>query len=387
MEEDLLTILTSRWGQRQSEAEDHSKPSERVSGAGQQQAVALVSSPINSWGEAVAQAQLLNDRLIADGCWAALVIRSKSSGGSLINIIRSWREYLGQLKALMAEREVAHVLIDRPQEFWLTAVPAILMARFYGLSVVLNLIGDWPTKVGLLHSRLLKPWLGLAELVLVSAGTSAIAKVSLRREVSELGPLVDLDSLPQAARKRVQPSLLVDARNLDLVAIRELIAGCQIAKEKYPRTECTLLLNESMTARVKSGLENGTGHGVNILSRLEPAQLPSVVDGADIFLTGTGSALVDPFLLEAAARGLPLLVGRNSQLAATLKNDYQFEPLKFQNRSDLADAIIILVEQPELVDRLGWQAKALAEQFAWDNILPRIQAQYAGLARTQARRS
>ncbi len=383
MEENLLTILTSRWGQRQTVTQaDQSPGRDELSGSDRAEAIALVSSPVGSWGEALTQASLLRGRLNFNGWFSELVVRAESSTTSPFSIFRSIQKYISQLSELMTNRTVAHIIIDRPIEVWLTALPAIIVARFYGLPTVLYLLGDWPTKINPVISRFMKPVLGLTAQIWVSTGVASKAKDSLRNELHEVGPLIDLESNQETPdRTTIQPALLIDARDLDQVAIRELIAGCRLAKDKYPRTECTLLIDSPVAASIEAGLENGGGHGVTLRTDLKPDQLKLVFNQADIFLTGSKAQMIDSFLLQAAAHGLPIMVGQNSALTAMLKDKHQFSPLEFRNRSDLADLIIKLVEEPDSIENHSWRSKALAEQFAWDNVIATIQSHFSSVSR------
>ncbi len=143
-------------------------------------------------------------------------------------------------------------------------------------------------------------------------------------------------------------------------------------KEKYPYSTLTMIgpdlgLRKKVEAAIKElALENS----VHILGAVKNVDLPKYFHNHHVFLNTTSYESFGVAVLEAAASGIPIVsskVGEIPYLWTHEENILLVEELK----PDLfADAVIRILESPELAQKLSVKARKKAVEFDWEHIKP-----------------
>lgn len=144
-------------------------------------------------------------------------------------------------------------------------------------------------------------------------------------------------------------------------------------KEKYPYSTLTMIgpdlgQRKKVEAAIKElALENS----VHILGAVKNEHLPEYFHNHHVFLNTTSYESFGVAVLEAAASGIPIVsskVGEIPYLWTHEENILMVEDLK----PDLfADAVIRILESPELALKLSVNARKKAEEFDWEAIKPK----------------
>jgi UDP-glucose:(heptosyl)LPS alpha-1,3-glucosyltransferase len=98
--------------------------------------------------------------------------------------------------------------------------------------------------------------------------------------------------------------------------------------------------------------------------------MPSMFAAADIFLLPTSYEAFSLALLEAAATGLPIITTRVNG-AVELVRDRANAILVDQDSQEIAKAVRLLIETPELRTRFGHESRTAALQYSWDVVAGR----------------
>jgi UDP-glucose:(heptosyl)LPS alpha-1,3-glucosyltransferase len=98
--------------------------------------------------------------------------------------------------------------------------------------------------------------------------------------------------------------------------------------------------------------------------------MPSMFAAADIFLLPTSYEAFSLALLEAAATGLPIITTRVNG-AVELVRDRANAILVDQDSQEIAKAVRLLIETPELRTRFGHESRTAALQYSWDVVADR----------------
>lgn len=364
MDKNLLTVLTRRWGDRDSNPKTRSVEFPRaISDA--PRAIGLVPCSDRRNSQAYDQAANLG-RLIAGSGLMAHHVGSKPnrSEGFLKGPVR----YIYELTGVIKNSELIHLIAESYLELVLTACFVSVLGRFYGKRIVVEVIGGWTTRVNRLQLSSVRSWIGLCQTVLVPSGQSDRWSRGLSLKVDETKPLIDLESISARLFEKLQPSILADCGNLTLDLGREIIAGFQIVKQKYPRTELTILVDRKSELIQYWQINKRRSAGLTVKAATTDGNLEKLSRSTDLFISCQAEPFAERKLLLAAAAGRIIIVPESSPLAEYLRRDCQFEPICFSGSSDLAGKIIHLIENPDRVRFLSRQSRGLAEQFAWDNL-------------------
>jgi glycosyltransferase involved in cell wall biosynthesis len=115
---------------------------------------------------------------------------------------------------------------------------------------------------------------------------------------------------------------------------------------------------------------------VRFIGRVEPRDMPPLLDEADIFLN---SSIVDnqPLsVLEAFAAGLPVVTTPTGDIANMVRDDETGRVVPPGNPAAMANAAISLLEEPSRAARIARQATTELEKHSWKYVRERWKAVY-----------
>jgi phosphatidylinositol alpha-mannosyltransferase len=116
---------------------------------------------------------------------------------------------------------------------------------------------------------------------------------------------------------------------------------------------------------------------VHFLGELAPERMPDAYRSADVFIApSTGQESFGIVHLEAMASGVPIVASDIEGYRETLNAGH--EALLFPNRDSdaLADAVIRVLNQPEVAVSMSRAGRAKARRYAWSDIARRLEALY-----------
>jgi phosphatidylinositol alpha 1,6-mannosyltransferase len=106
--------------------------------------------------------------------------------------------------------------------------------------------------------------------------------------------------------------------------------------------------------------------------------LASAFASADLFAFPSDSETFGQVVLQAMASGLPAVVPANSAPAELVPEGIAGMHVRPRSADDLASALSLLLNDPELRRRLGGGAKFHASQFSWDALVDRFEGFLSG---------
>ena len=276
---------------------------------------------------------------------------------------------LGRLRAV----DVVHVFAASYWSFLLAPVPAILAARRFGKRVVVNYhsgeaddhLGRW--------GRLVHPFLRLADALVVPSAFLGRIFARHGHQARVIPNVVDLARFGYRDRRPLRPRLL-STRNLephyDVGNTLEAFAG---VRARFPEATLTVVGCGGQEGLLRRRF--GDAPGVRFLGRVEPADMPAVYDGADIFVN---SSVVDnqPLsVLEALAAGLPIVSTATGDIPALLAQGEAGCLVPERDPAALAASITALLEDATGALAMARRGRSSAEAFTW----PRVSREWAAV--------
>jgi glycosyltransferase involved in cell wall biosynthesis len=260
-----------------------------------------------------------------------------------------------------------------PAFFWAEAVCCAL--RLVGKPYLLTLHGGnlpafarrWPGRV----RRLLN------SAVIVTAPSGYLLKQMepYRTGLRLLPNSMDLNSYTFRLRHKAEPRLLW------LRAFHSIynpgLAPRALAhlKESFPTIKLTMIGPDRQDGSRQSAIETAAKLGVseNILwpGSVAKDQVPTWLDGADIFLNTTNVDNTPISILEAMASGLCIVSTNVGGISYLLEHEQDALLVPPDDPEALASAVRRLLTDPDLAARLSRNARRKAEQFDWATVLPK----------------
>jgi len=279
----------------------------------------------------------------------------------------------------IARADVVHIFSASYWSFMLGPAPAILAAKLLRKPVVLHYHSGEADDHLTRWRRSVAPFLRMADEIVVPSGYLQRVFESHGYHSHVIPNLIDTAQFRYRERIPLRPRLL-SMRNLDhYYQIGNTIAAFARLKQLFPEATLTIAgygAEERQLRRIADGLG-----GVEFLGCVEPAALPAIYDGADVFLN---SSIVDNqpvSILEAFASGLPVVSTPTGDIPSMLRGGEAGLLVNANDPSAMAAAITRLLEDSDLALRLSLCAREELERYAAHCIRDQWIALYAG-ART-----
>ena len=284
------------------------------------------------------------------------------------------------LPSLMELRraDVVHVFSASYWSFLLSPAPAMVVARVLGKRVILN-YRSGEADDHLAHwGALVHPWLRLAhEIVVPSAYLREVfARYGYRAHV--IPNLVDTLHFRYRERRPLCPRL-VSTRNLErYYRIDNTLEAFAVVRASYPQATLSVAGYGSEEPELRRLAASLGLTGIRFLGRVEPHDLPVVLDEADVFVN---SSVVDNqpvSVLEAFAAGLPTVSTPTGDIANMVRDGETGLLVPAGDPAAMAKAVISLLEDPDRAATIARRARSEVEKYSWEHVSERWAAVYAG---------
>jgi D-inositol-3-phosphate glycosyltransferase len=137
--------------------------------------------------------------------------------------------------------------------------------------------------------------------------------------------------------------------------------------------------NEEMARLLELRQELGIGDIVTFLGAKDQDALPDYYAAADIVIVPSHYESFGLVALEAMACGTPVIASEVGGLAYLVKDGQTGFHVPYRDPEALAEKIMLLLNDPVLREKLGRQAVAYAQDYAWPRIADQVLDVYQGL--------
>ncbi len=285
--------------------------------------------------------------------------------------------YIPSLLRLRAA-DVVHVFSASYWSFLLAPAPALAMARALGKRVILNYHSGEADNHLTRWRFLVHPWLRLAHEIVVPSEylRGVFARHGYRARV--VPNLVDTSYFRYRDRQSLRPHL-VSTRNLErYYRIDNTLEAFAHVQARYPQATLSVAGYGSEEAQLRRLAASLGLSGIRFLGRVEPNDLPAVLDEADVFVN---SSVVDNqpvSVLEAFAAGLPVVSTPTGDIANMVRDGETGLLVPASDPAAMAKAVISLLEDPDRAMAMARRARGEVEKYSWPRVRERWAAVYAG---------
>jgi glycosyltransferase involved in cell wall biosynthesis len=289
-----------------------------------------------------------------------------------------WPSLLRELR----HADVVHVFSASYFSFLLAPLPAVLIARLLGKPVVLNYrSGEAPD-----HLRRS----AIARMVLRHVDRNAVPSRFLHDVFAGFGiasviiaNIVDVDRFAFRSRVPLRPHILSTRNFEDLYNLACTLRTFRRVQDAQPDASLTLVGGGSNEGALKNlavelGLRN-----VRFVGRVPPDDIWRYYAEADIYLQTPNIDNMPASVLEAFASGCAVVATRAGGVPAILTHDVHGLLVDCDDDAAAAAAILRLLDDPALPERLATAARASCERYRWEN----VRAEWVTLYRALVRRS
>jgi glycosyltransferase involved in cell wall biosynthesis len=334
--------------------------------------IGIVAASLDILGGQGVQARSLVDALRADGNYVTFIPINPRFPRPLaglrnypgIRTVVNQSLYLPGL-ARLAAVDVAHVFSASYASFLIAPVPAMLAARALQKRVVLHYhsgeaddhLANW--------GALVHPWLKLAHHIVVPSEylREVFAKYGHRTHV--IPNVIDLSEFVYRERRPLRPRLL-SARNLEPhYRVDVIIEAFARLKQRVPDATLTIAGIGSLESQLRSQAANCRVDGIEFIGRVEPAMMPRLYDGADIFLNASVVDNQPVSILEAFAAGLPVISTPTGDIRSMVVHHETGVVVPPFDADAMATAIEWVLQHPDQTAACARRALATTSRHTW----------------------
>jgi len=284
--------------------------------------------------------------------------------------------YLPSL-AQLAFVDIVHVFSASYWSFLLAPVPAMAVARTLGKRVVLHYhsgeaddhLANW--------GRFVHPWLRLAHEIVVPSEYLRTVFVRHGYGVRVIPNVVDLSRFGYRDRAPLCPRFL-SARNLEPgYRVDVVVEAFARLKAAVPDATLTVAGYGSEETRLRRLAGTLVGESVRFVGKIDPADMPALYAGADVFVNASVVDNQPVSIIEALSSGLPVVSTPTGDIEFMLRHGRAGVLVPPDDPRAMADAMLALWREPDRARRLARRARAEAERYTWSAVRHRWAEAYA----------
>jgi len=276
---------------------------------------------------------------------------------NLISLVRLARKY-----------STIHLFFERRTAQISQALPAIILARFFGCRLILSFTGPIDEPLLGHFGSIVQGLLSFCDVITVP---SAYHQKSLKKyniSARQLDPVLEAVSLLESDNSSIVPTVLVALPLEESSNIPSAMRAVDLVKQKYPRTQMVILGSGSQRERLESIASAINHNAVEVVTAPSWLQFSDYLKEADIFLCSSLDNYLPPSLIHALHFGIPVVAVTNGVISELITNGVNGLLTERGDHVALAEKLFELIESEELRRSLADKGRRSAESDKWDEV-------------------
>lgn len=354
--------------------------------------IALVGPLAPPSGGMASQTAQLAELLRADGASVQLIQVNAPYWPGWVARVRGLRAalrlpaYLARLWTVATSVDLFHVMANSGWSWHLYAAPAIYIARMRGKAVVLNYQDGQADEFFARRTRLVSASLKRTDAIIVPSSHLAQVFEKYGFATQIVSNVIDLARFtPTApARKTGSSSLLLVAHNLEAIC-DNASALRAFAIVRQACTDARLIVAGSgsgLAALEDLARQLGLAGTVQFTGQVENAALAGLYQACDVVLNPSLVGDMPISVLEALACAVPVVSTIAGGISVLLEDDVTALLVAPNDPPAMAQAVLSLLRDRAKATRIGAAGCAHVRQYGWNQVAPRLLAQYRRVLQT-----
>lgn len=268
------------------------------------------------------------------------------SGGNLIGT-------LSKLLRFANNYETVHIFFEHSTARITLALPAIILARFFGCRLILSLVGPIDDPPLGPFGGLVRRFLSLCDEITVPSahhhGLLKRCKVNSRT----LAPLIEASFQSKSDHSSIVPTVLVALPLEEASNIPSAIRAVELVKQKYPRTRMLIIGSGSQKGKLESIASAINHDAIEIVTNQSQQLFCEHLQEADIFLCASLDNCLPESLIYALHIGVPVVAVANAVISELITDRVNGLLTDRGDHVALAGKLFELVESEELRRQLA----------------------------------
>jgi len=291
--------------------------------------------------------------------------------------------YVRRLWSAMRDADVVHLMANSGWSWFWFAVPAALVARLRGVPLVINYRGGEAEPFLERSAWTVRP-------IVKRAAALAVPSRFLQGVFGRFGMAATI--VPNIIDlTRFRPGPLRGGRNVHLIVTRNLeplydngtaIRALALVRDEVPDARLTIAGEGPLRRALEQlAMELGVADAVRFCGRVDHAEIPALYASADICLNPSLADNMPNALLEALASGVPVVSTNVGGVPYLVEHERTALLVNAGDASAMADAVLRLVRDTRLRDRLRAAGLDHVRRFDWSCVRPQLLGMYESVSK------
>lgn len=296
-----------------------------------------------------------------------------------LRTLLTWPKYAFDLLVKIPKYDVIHIFSASYLSFVLSPSPAVLLARFYGKTTILN-YRSGEAEDHLRRWRTAVPTIRMFDKIVVPSGylVDVFAKFGLEAEA--IFNFVDTKRFAFRERKPLRPVFLSN-RNFEA----HYNVGCtlrafKIIQQSIPEAKLNVIgdgPDREDLKRLSGELEL---NNVEFRGAVQPTDMPAIYDEADIYLNSSSIDNMPNSIIEAFSAGLPVVSTNAGGIPYIVEDGRTGLLVEIDDHASLAENALRLLTETDLATRIVSAARQEVLRYSWENVRDQWVRVYTELA-------
>ncbi len=228
------------------------------------------------------------------------------------------------------------------------------------------------------HPDRIKKLLSTASAVTTPSPFLQVSLADFRNDILCIPNPVQISSMGYRKRAHLTPNLIWIRAFHEIYNPGLAVRMIKILSQSMPECKLTMIGPDKGDGSFEKVLllthEFGLDNQIRVLPGISSSEVPVLLDTADIFINTTNYDTFPRSLIEAMACGLCVVSTNVGGIPWLVNNGQEGLLVSPDNAQAMAEAVIRLLNDPDLAAHLSVQARQKAETLDWSAILPQWEA-------------
>lgn len=279
-------------------------------------------------------------------------------------------------KLLFAARrhDVLHVFSAAYYSYMLSAMPALVVGRLFGVKTVLN-YRSGEAEHHLRNWRTAAPTMRLADAIVVPSGYLVDVFARFGLKARPIFNTIEFERFRFRERRPLRPVFLASRLLEPLYNVGCVLRAFALIQRKYPEASLTVAGEGRQRAELERLARELNLRNTEFVGGVAFERMPDLYDAADIYLNAPNLDNMPSSIVECLAAGLPVVTTEAGGIPYIVKHEETCLMVGLDDHEALAGAALRLLEDEELATRIARAARQHCEKFSW----PTARDQWVGL--------
>jgi glycosyltransferase involved in cell wall biosynthesis len=310
------------------------------------------------------QGQIIAERLVHDQ-YEIIAVSSR------INIFARVLDIIWTILRNFRKIDVAIVEIYSGRAFFVAEIATILTRVFHIPSILVFHGGNLP-EFAALYQRRVNRVIGRSQALVAPSKFLSKKFARIGVELQVIPNVIDLNGYVYRRRAVIHPKLLWMRSFHEIYNPQMALEAFAVIRSRIP--EATLVMagvDKGLEPEIKRMAEEmGLQEAVRFPGVLGPDEKIAEFSKANIYLNTNHIDNMPVSVIEACAMGLPVVATSVGGIPDMIENGHNGLLVPDGDAAAMAEAVISLIEDPELAEKLSQNGRLLAERSSWENVRP-----------------